>query len=94
MQSNRILFAKKQYTVIWVVLQLCFDLIQEWILANPAASICTPQEASDFKETAIFQDYHGLPEFRTAIAKLYSTMDDGMMEIGGFVSIPGVAFHD
>lgn len=51
---------------------LCFDLIQEWIEANPSASICTPQGAIDFKETAIFQDYHGLPEFRTAIASFMS----------------------
>ncbi|KAI3727665.1 hypothetical protein L6452_16283 [Arctium lappa] len=51
---------------------LCFDLIQEWIEANPSASICTPQGAVDFKETAIFQDYHGLPEFRTAIANFMS----------------------
>nr|XP_043608042.1 1-aminocyclopropane-1-carboxylate synthase-like [Erigeron canadensis] len=52
--------------------QLCFDLIQEWVEANPNASICTPQGALDFKETAIFQDYHGLPEFRTAIANFMS----------------------
>ncbi|KAL7607760.1 hypothetical protein Lser_V15G09926 [Lactuca serriola] len=51
---------------------LCFDLIQEWIQANPTASICTPQGASDFKETAIFQDYHGLPEFRNSIANFMS----------------------
>ncbi|XP_076937940.1 1-aminocyclopropane-1-carboxylate synthase-like [Bidens hawaiensis] len=48
--------------------QLSFDLIEEWVKHNPNASICTPQGALDFKETAIFQDYHGLPEFRTAIA--------------------------
>lgn len=48
--------------------QLSFDLIQKWIEANPNASICTPQGVSDFKETAIFQDYHGLPEFRSAVA--------------------------
>lgn len=52
--------------------QLCFDLIQEWIEANPNASIFTPQGASDFQQTAIFQDYHGLPEFRTAIANFMS----------------------
>ncbi|XP_024993955.1 1-aminocyclopropane-1-carboxylate synthase-like [Cynara cardunculus var. scolymus] len=51
---------------------LCFDLIQKWIEANPSASICTPQGAVDFKETAIFQDYHGLPEFRTAVANFMS----------------------
>ncbi|KAJ0913904.1 putative 1-aminocyclopropane-1-carboxylate synthase [Helianthus annuus] len=48
--------------------QLSFDLIQKWIESNPSASICTPQGALGFKETAIFQDYHGLPEFRTAVA--------------------------
>ncbi|KAI3812909.1 hypothetical protein L1987_17622 [Smallanthus sonchifolius] len=48
--------------------QLSFDLIQEWIEANPNASICTREGVSGFKETAIFQDYHGLPEFRTAVA--------------------------
>ncbi|KAL4570745.1 hypothetical protein LXL04_026406 [Taraxacum kok-saghyz] len=51
---------------------LCFDLIEEWIQANPAASICTQQGAADFRETAIFQDYHGLPEFRAAIANFMS----------------------
>lgn len=44
--------------------QLCFDLIQEWVVNNPKGSICTPQGAEDFKDIAIFQDYHGLPEFR------------------------------
>lgn len=52
--------------------QLCFDLIQKWVEENPNASICTPQGSSDFKETAIFQDYHGLPEFRAAIANFMS----------------------
>lgn len=49
--------------------QLCFDLIQEWLVNNPRASICTTEGINDFKEIAIFQDYHGLPEFRNAIAK-------------------------
>ncbi|XP_076891705.1 1-aminocyclopropane-1-carboxylate synthase-like [Bidens hawaiensis] len=48
--------------------QLSFDLIQQWIELNPSASICTPQGAASFKVTAIFQDYHGLPEFRSAVA--------------------------
>ncbi|KAI3713434.1 hypothetical protein L1987_72011 [Smallanthus sonchifolius] len=48
--------------------QLSFDLIQEWIEANLNASICTPEGVSGFKETASFQDYHGLPEFRTAVS--------------------------
>ncbi|PWA52664.1 ACC synthase 1 [Artemisia annua] len=52
--------------------QLCFDLIQEWVKNNPQASICTPQGGFDFKEIAIYQDYHGLPEFREAIANFMS----------------------
>uniref|UniRef100_A0A5B7ARL9 1-aminocyclopropane-1-carboxylate synthase n=1 Tax=Davidia involucrata TaxID=16924 RepID=A0A5B7ARL9_DAVIN len=49
--------------------ELCFDLIQDWIENNPKASICTAEGAHDFKDIAIFQDYHGLPQFRNAIAK-------------------------
>nr|AAC83147.1 1-aminocyclopropane-1-carboxylate synthase [Nicotiana glutinosa] len=49
--------------------QLCFDLIQEWVVNNPKASICTIEGAENFKDIAIFQDYHGLPEFRQAVAR-------------------------
>ncbi|XP_055819608.1 1-aminocyclopropane-1-carboxylate synthase-like [Solanum dulcamara] len=49
--------------------QLCFDLIQEWIVNNPKASICTYEGVQDFKDIAIFQDYHGLPEFRKAVSR-------------------------
>jgi len=45
-------------------LQLCFDMIQEWIRNNPKASICTAEGVNQFKYIANFQDYHGLPEFR------------------------------
>ncbi|XP_059642624.1 1-aminocyclopropane-1-carboxylate synthase-like [Cornus florida] len=48
--------------------QLCFDLIQSWIVNNPKASICTVEGANDFKDIALYQDYHGLPEFRNAVA--------------------------
>ncbi|XP_038974630.1 1-aminocyclopropane-1-carboxylate synthase-like [Phoenix dactylifera] len=49
--------------------QLCLDLMQEWIKKNQRASICTEAGVSEFKAIANFQDYHGLPEFREAIAK-------------------------
>lgn len=49
--------------------QLCHDLIQEWIKEHPQASICTPEGMSEFKIIANFQDYHGLPAFRTAVAR-------------------------
>nr|GEV27083.1 1-aminocyclopropane-1-carboxylate synthase-like [Tanacetum cinerariifolium] len=60
--------------------QLCFDLIQKWVEENSNASICTPQGSSDFKETAIFQDYHGLPEFRAAIANFMSHVRGNRVE--------------
>ncbi|KAL3498900.1 hypothetical protein ACH5RR_041632 [Cinchona calisaya] len=49
--------------------QLCFDLIQEWVLEHPEASICTAEGANNFMEIAIYQDYHGLQEFRNAVAR-------------------------
>ncbi|CAK7335606.1 unnamed protein product [Dovyalis caffra] len=48
--------------------QLCYDLIQEWLKKNPKASICTSEGLNEFREIAIFQDYHGLQEFRNAVA--------------------------
>ncbi|XP_075505917.1 1-aminocyclopropane-1-carboxylate synthase-like [Primulina tabacum] len=49
--------------------QVSFDLIEEWIKNNPKACICTAESAEKFKDIAIFQDYHGLPEFRNAVAR-------------------------
>jgi hypothetical protein len=53
-------------------MQLSFDLIQEWILKHPEASICTSEGVNNFRDIAIFQDYHGLPEFRN-VCNLLST---------------------
>ncbi|XP_057450003.1 1-aminocyclopropane-1-carboxylate synthase-like [Lotus japonicus] len=49
--------------------QLASDLVQHWIKSHPKASICTPEGVRHFKAIANFQDYHGLPEFREAVAK-------------------------
>ncbi|KAL0312548.1 UNVERIFIED_CONTAM: 1-aminocyclopropane-1-carboxylate synthase [Sesamum radiatum] len=49
--------------------QLSFDLVQEWVRNNPKASICTTEGSNYFKDIAIYQDYHGLPEFRNAVAR-------------------------
>ncbi|KAI9180831.1 hypothetical protein LWI28_008541 [Acer negundo] len=57
--------------------QLCFDLIKEWISKNPSASICTAEGVDKFKDIANFQDYHGLPEFRQAVAKFMSRARGG-----------------
>ncbi|KAI3818549.1 hypothetical protein L1987_12359 [Smallanthus sonchifolius] len=48
--------------------QLSLDLIEKWVAKNPKSSICTNDGISQFKEIANFQDYHGLYEFRKAIA--------------------------
>ena len=58
-QVNSVLCAK--------ILQLCFDLVKDWIMKNPEASICTVEGVDSFKDIAIFQDYHGLPQFRNVI---------------------------
>ncbi|KAG4987475.1 hypothetical protein AAZX31_11G021300 [Glycine max] len=49
--------------------QLASDLVQNWLTNKPRASICTPEGVRDFKAIANFQDYHGLPKFRKAVAK-------------------------
>lgn len=50
--------------LLFVMLQLCFDLMEDWIRKNPKASICTDEGVNEFRNIANFQDYHGLPEFR------------------------------
>ncbi|KAK3141729.1 hypothetical protein QOZ80_4BG0337610 [Eleusine coracana subsp. coracana] len=57
--------------------QLSLDLIEEWSLNHPEASICTAQGAWQFKRIANFQDYHGLPEFRQAMAKFMGQVRGG-----------------
>ncbi|KAH6761034.1 ACC synthase 1 [Perilla frutescens var. frutescens] len=49
--------------------QLSLDLVQEWVQKNQKASICTAEGANQFKDIAIYQDYHGLPQFRNAVAR-------------------------
>ena len=49
---------------MWFSMQLCFDLIKEWMVKNQQASICTHEGVQKFMDIANYQDYHGLPEFR------------------------------
>ena len=44
--------------------QLCFDLIESWLAKNPDAASLKRNGQSIFKELALFQDYHGMPEFK------------------------------
>ncbi|KAL5558720.1 hypothetical protein UlMin_034931, partial [Ulmus minor] len=45
--------------------QLCFDLLESWLAANPdAVTMKNNNGESLFKDLALFQDYHGLPAFK------------------------------
>ncbi|CAL9089653.1 unnamed protein product [Musa textilis] len=57
--------------------QLSLDLIQDWLKKNPQASICTGEGVSEFEAIANFQDYHGLPAFRKAIAQFMEKVRGG-----------------
>ncbi|VVA99677.1 unnamed protein product [Arabis nemorensis] len=56
--------------------QLCGDLMRKWVLQHPEASICTSEGVNQFSNIAIFQDYHGLPEFRQAVARFMEKTRD------------------
>uniref|UniRef100_A0A0D9VYI1 1-aminocyclopropane-1-carboxylate synthase n=1 Tax=Leersia perrieri TaxID=77586 RepID=A0A0D9VYI1_9ORYZ len=55
--------------------QLSFDLLEDWLEKNPHA-LGLRQEgnsgASVFRDLALFQDYHGLPAFKNALARFMS----------------------
>ncbi|KAL6982064.1 acetyl-coenzyme A synthetase 2 [Sarracenia purpurea var. burkii] len=59
---------------------LSFDLIEEWVKKNPEASICTSEGVKAFRDIANFQDYHGLPEFRSAVAKFMERVRGGRVK--------------
>ena len=44
--------------------QLCFDLLESWLTNNPEPASFTHNGQSVFRHLALFQDYHGLPEFK------------------------------
>nr|XP_043632172.1 1-aminocyclopropane-1-carboxylate synthase 3-like [Erigeron canadensis] len=52
--------------------QLSFDLLESWLNKNPNSAGFTTQNHSIFKELALFQDYHGLPAFKKALAEFMS----------------------
>ncbi|XP_068655150.1 1-aminocyclopropane-1-carboxylate synthase 3-like [Aristolochia californica] len=52
--------------------QLCFDILESWLAANPDAATFKNGDQSLFRELALFQDYHGMPTFKNAIAKFMS----------------------
>ncbi|XP_010456771.1 PREDICTED: 1-aminocyclopropane-1-carboxylate synthase 11-like [Camelina sativa] len=49
--------------------QLSFDLIESWLEEHPEVLGLKKNEESVFRNLALFQDYHGLPAFKDAMAK-------------------------
>ncbi|XP_075492784.1 1-aminocyclopropane-1-carboxylate synthase 3-like [Primulina tabacum] len=49
--------------------QLSFDLLESWLAENPDAASFSRNGESIFRELALFQDYHGLPAFKNALAQ-------------------------
>uniref|UniRef100_A0ACD6A563 Uncharacterized protein n=1 Tax=Avena sativa TaxID=4498 RepID=A0ACD6A563_AVESA len=52
--------------------QLSFDLVEDWLEKNPDALGLRRGGKSVFRELALFQDYHGLPAFKNALARFMS----------------------
>ncbi|XP_010273757.1 PREDICTED: 1-aminocyclopropane-1-carboxylate synthase 3-like [Nelumbo nucifera] len=49
--------------------QLSFDLLESWLANNPDAASFKRHGQSIFRELALFQDYHGLPDFKKALVE-------------------------
>ncbi|KAL6511203.1 1-aminocyclopropane-1-carboxylate synthase 3 [Orobanche hederae] len=52
--------------------QLSFDLLESWIARNQVNEWFKQRGGSIFRELALFQDYHGLPEFKKELAEYMS----------------------
>ncbi|KAL8487738.1 hypothetical protein ACS0TY_024169 [Phlomoides rotata] len=52
--------------------QLSFDLLESWIARNEETNCFKKRGGSIFRELALFQDYHGLPEFKKELADYMS----------------------
>uniref|UniRef100_A0A7N0ZVZ4 1-aminocyclopropane-1-carboxylate synthase n=2 Tax=Kalanchoe fedtschenkoi TaxID=63787 RepID=A0A7N0ZVZ4_KALFE len=48
--------------------QLSFELLESWLANNPEPASFRRNGKSVFRELALFQDYHGLPAFKRALA--------------------------
>ncbi|XP_039166362.1 1-aminocyclopropane-1-carboxylate synthase 7-like [Eucalyptus grandis] len=56
--------------------QVSFDLLEEYLETHPEASF-GGRGATGFRENALFQDYHGLPTFREAMASFMEEIRGG-----------------
>jgi len=58
-------------------LQVSFDLLEKYLEEHPEASTWGQLGAPRFRENALFQDYHGLLSFRTAMASFMEQIRGG-----------------
>ncbi|KAM7250261.1 hypothetical protein ACFE04_022144 [Oxalis oulophora] len=52
--------------------QLSFDILESWLAKNPDAAGFRRDGVSNFRDLALFQDYHGLPSFKKALVEFMS----------------------
>ncbi|KAL2321371.1 hypothetical protein Fmac_030340 [Flemingia macrophylla] len=57
--------------------QVSFDLIEKYLEEHPEEASTWGNGASGFRENALFQDYHGLKTFRTAMASFMEQVRGG-----------------
>ncbi|XP_042397603.1 1-aminocyclopropane-1-carboxylate synthase 1-like [Zingiber officinale] len=61
--------------------QLSFDLIESWLERHPDAAGLRRDGALVFRELALFQDYHGLPQFKKALADFMGQLRGNKVEL-------------
>ncbi|XP_031494425.1 1-aminocyclopropane-1-carboxylate synthase CMA101-like [Nymphaea colorata] len=61
--------------------QLSFDLLETWLSKNPKAATFMNNGSSLFKHMALFQDYHGLPSFKKALAEFMGEIRGNRVKI-------------
>uniref|UniRef100_A0A0D9UXU3 Aminotransferase class I/classII large domain-containing protein n=1 Tax=Leersia perrieri TaxID=77586 RepID=A0A0D9UXU3_9ORYZ len=57
--------------------QVSFDLLESYLLRYPDAAATGGAGAGSFRENALFQDYHGMKSFRTAMASFMGKIRGG-----------------
>ncbi|EPS70051.1 hypothetical protein M569_04710, partial [Genlisea aurea] len=61
--------------------QLSFDLLEMWIQTNQEKTCWFEKKCgSNFRDLALFQDYHGLPEFKKELAEYMSEIRGNKVE--------------
>ncbi|XP_057832067.1 1-aminocyclopropane-1-carboxylate synthase 8-like [Cryptomeria japonica] len=53
---------------------LSFGVMEDWLIKHPEATITSEQSLGLFKDLALYQDYHGLSDYRKAMASFMEAM--------------------